>query len=449
MNFQLRHMKTAITFRVANIGLASFMLASASAQTLLSTARSRFGLSVHLWADMKNWISRYTIATVASACMLLALGILAPTGAAFAQTIPLSNLRKAADSTLLATRLPRWWPTTKPSPAVVELHERAPSEGEQAIIDKAEAMLASGELRAFAMLDGDKVVHTGFSGKASRYSMLAGFSMGKTITSMATGKAICAGKLTLTSKAGDVIPEMAGTDLGEATVHDLLRMSSGARMYNNYPSLLQTEADVVAWVRGEVNLFELLTNSNFTGAHKSFFGNKRKPGEAFQYKGTDPMTLGAMIRNTTGMTFGQWMQKQIIDPMGAADAGNFMEDKFGNGMTSGGSRFTLDDWMRFGLWVKKSSKEPGCFGDYVRTAMTKQINNDPRGQRTAGHYYDSYGYLMWTENIIAPNTVWALGKGGQLIGWNLGSDRIILAFSNFDESSKKVYEMAKAWSAVQ
>jgi dienelactone hydrolase len=84
MNFQLRQMKIGIAFRVANIGLASFMLASASAQTFLSTARSRFGLGRQLGVDMKSWISRYTIATT---CMLLAFGIFAPTGAAAAQDI--------------------------------------------------------------------------------------------------------------------------------------------------------------------------------------------------------------------------------------------------------------------------------------------------------------------------------------------------------------------------
>ena len=309
-------------------------------------------------------------------------------------------------------------------------------------------MLASGELRAFAMLDGDKVVHTGFSGPANRDSMLFGYSMGKTATSMATGQAICAGKLAFTSKVGDVISELAGTDLGEATVHDLLRMASGTRLNNNTDALLLPSQED-AWIRGDLNIFELLLDSGLNSAHKSFFGNKRKPGEAFMYKSSDPVALGEMLERTTGMPFAQWLQEQVYNPMGAAKAGNFTQDPQGNAISGAGVRLRLEDWMRFAMWVKQSSKAQGCFGDYVRAAMKTQISNEPRGQRRSGHAYDGYGYYMWTENTIAPNTVWSLGLGGQVIGWNLSSDRIIVAFSNSESSSAKVYALAKEWGAIK
>jgi hypothetical protein len=61
----------------------------------------------------------------------------------------------------------------------------------------------------------------------------------------------------------------------------------------------------------------------------------------------------------------------------------------------------------------------------------------------------AYGYLVWTDNIIAPNTVWAQGRGGQLIGWNYSNDRILVTFSNYDSSSAKVYAMSKEWNAIK
>ncbi|APW42014.1 serine hydrolase domain-containing protein [Rhodoferax saidenbachensis] len=385
---------------------------------------------------------RSSIAIAASTYMLLALGIFSVTGAVHAASVP--------DGSLLAKQqnLPRWWYVSKPSPKAVALYERAPSEAEQSVVDKANAMLASGELRAFAMLEGDKVVHSGFSGPANPDSLFYGYSMGKTITGMATGQAICAGKMELTSKAGDVIPELAGTDLGESTVHDLLRMASGTRMNNNHPSLILPSQESELILK-KSSFFDLMMDSAVTSAHKSVFGNKRKPGDAFEYKGTEPMTLGVMIAKATSMPFSQWMQEQVYDPMGAAKTGNFLEDPQRIGMTSGGSRLRFEDWLRFAVWVKKSSKAPGCLGDFVRASMTKQIKNDPLKQRRAGYYYDSYGYLMWTENTIAPNTAWAVGLGGQLIGWNLSSDRIIVAFSNDDSSSAKVYAMSKEWNAIK
>jgi len=49
---------------------------------------------------------------------------------------------------------------------------------------------------------------------------------------MAVGRAICAGKLSLQTKASELIPKLQGKALGEATVHDLLRMSSGTAQIN-------------------------------------------------------------------------------------------------------------------------------------------------------------------------------------------------------------------------
>ena len=41
--------------------------------------------------------------------------------------------------------------------------------------------------------------------------------------------------------------------------------------------------------------------------------------------------------------------------------------------------------------------------------------------------FGGYGYLIWTENVTAPDTAWASGWGGQRIGWNYRNDRMFEA----------------------
>lgn len=125
------------------------------------------------------------------------------------------------------------WPalvpvTRCPALAPSALNTRAPSAGESALVDRARSLVGQRPAKAFALLDGNTIVYSAFNAPADSESLFFGMSMGKTVTAMAVGQAICAGKLTLQSKAGDVLPELQGKALGNATVHDLLRMASGA-----------------------------------------------------------------------------------------------------------------------------------------------------------------------------------------------------------------------------
>lgn len=175
-----------------------------------------------------------------------------------------------------------------------------------------------------------------------------------------------------------------------------------------------------------------------------------KPGEQFSYKSTDPVTLGIMIHRASGQPMSAWFQSAVLDPMGAAFPGSYAQDPKLNGLADSGVRMRLQDWLRFAVWLRKSSKEAGCFGDYVRDAMRTQIaNSGTVATRKTGKLFGGYGYLAWTENEIAPDTAWALGHGGQRIGWHLKSDRIFVAFSNEETWMPEAYDLAKRWMSVR
>ena len=59
-----------------------------------------------------------------------------------------------------------------------------------------------------------------------------------------------------------------------------------------------------------------------------------KPGEAFAYKSTDPMTPGLMVSRATGMPLSQWIQEQVLNPMGAAHPGRYSQDRAKNGLAN-------------------------------------------------------------------------------------------------------------------
>jgi len=331
-----------------------------------------------------------------------------------------------------------------------QLQKRPPSTAEQIIIDKARTLVANRPAKAFVLMDGDSVVYSETKAPADANSVFFGFSMGKTVTSMAVGQAICAGKMKLETKASEVVPELSGKALGNATVRDLLRMASGAADPNQ-DSSIWTPEQFKEWGRGNLNLVNLVTEDRIAKAARGMLSDY-KPGEIISYKSTDPILLGIMVSRSTGTPWSQWLQEQVLNPMGAARSGLYVQDRQNNGLADGGMRLHLDDWMRFAVWVKRSSREQSCFGDYVRAALSTQISNGTSpNTRKMGKLFAGYGYFTWTENSIAPNTAWASGWGGQRIGWNTdpANNRMLITFSNIENWMPEVYEVARDWMRVK
>ncbi len=366
-----------------------------------------------------------------------------------AQNNPYADGAAAApDEWLLVKKGNPWWYTTKPSPTPVALSQRVPTSAEQQVIDRARSLVVNRPAKALALLDGDAVVYSETKAPADAQSLFFGFSMGKTVTALAVGQAICSGKLRLETKSSEVMPELVGKALGAATVHDLLRMASGAADPNP-DSSIWTPEQFKEWGRGNLNLVHLITDDRIAKAQRGVFSDY-KPGELFSYKSTDPILLGLMVSRATGMVWSQWIQEKILNPMGAAHSGLYVQDRQQNGLADSGLRMRLEDWMRFAVWVKRSSKEQGCFGDFVRKATTTQISNPGSpSTRKMGKLFGGYGYFTWTDNQIASNTAWASGWGGQRISWHSDSDRMVLTFSNIESWMPDVYELARDWNLIR
>lgn len=386
--------------------------------------------------------------TSAVAATFAAAALLISALPAAAQNMPTAGEAGAApDDWLLAQRGPSWWTKSTPSPDPVELRRREPTAAEGAIIERARRLIATYQVKGFALMDGETVVFSQTVAPATTDSLLFGFSMGKSVTAMAAGQAVCAGHLRLDTKAQEHVPGLAGKALGQATLRDLLMMASGAA--EPLPdSTIFTKAEWDAWNRGIMNIAEVIAQDRIAGAGRGFFGTY-KPGEHFSYKATDPLVVGLMVSAAAGMPWTQWVQQSVLDPAGVSSPGLLMTDRHGNGGTDAGVRLRMDDWMRFGLWVKGLSTERGCMGDFVRAALSPQISNKGNvATRKMGKLFGSYGYFVWNTNEMAPKTAWASGWGGQRIGWHRDNARMVVAFSNVENWMPELYTLARDWMAL-
>lgn len=362
---------------------------------------------------------------------------------AYSQAPMIGNYAAAPDDWLLGGGQ-RWHYHTDTAKKPQELSIREPVRDEIAIVSRAKTILNNSSAKAIALMDGNQIVWAGYKSPANSNSVFLSFSVGKTVTSMAIGKAICAGKLALTDSAVAFVPELKDTDLGRATVQQLLEMSSGTSAINHDSSIMSGEQERDMRL-GRISFLDILKTPKVSDAYQGLFGNKRQPGEVFDYHSTDPMLLGVILNRATGMPYAKWVEQAVLIPAGISHEAIIGQDHFDYGMADGNVRMTLEDWARFAAWVKQNESGNGCFSYYVKQASTTHISNSIKRE---GKAFDGYGYLIWTENNRQKDSYWAVGYGGQRIAWNHKNQRMLIAFSNIENYMDDLYWLYRDWSSL-
>ena len=363
---------------------------------------------------------------------------------ASAQLPSVDGIASVPDSWLLGNGQ-RWHHQTNKSNTPSQLIFRQPTPIEKPIVEKAIRILETSSAKSIALLDGNNVVWFGYKEPSNEKSLFLSMSIGKTVASMAVGKAICAGKFSINSVAENLVPELNGTALGKATVRDLLMMASGT-WEGNPDSTIATPKQFADIDSGLITTLDVLKTPQVSSAHKNLFGSTRKPGDEFAYKSTDPLVLGVIINKTTGTTYAKWVEQEVLLPAGIETAGVIGQDRFNYGNSDGNVRLTLNDWMRFAVWVKQNETTQGCFGNYVREASKTQISNK---SKKSGKLFDGYGYFIWTENARLRDSYWAVGHGGQRVAWNHKNNRILIAFSNIENYMDDLYWLYRDWAELK
>ena len=104
---------------------------------------------------------------------------------------------------------------------------------------------------------------------------------------------------------------------------------------------------------------------------------------------------------------------------------------------------TLGDWGRLALRVlalRGASTGDACMQAFVSDATRRQI---PTG---ASGGFEGYGYQVWTDGrILPPESFWILGFGGQRIGVDPASGRILVAFAWQPDDG--VFQLFRNWVA--
>jgi CubicO group peptidase (beta-lactamase class C family) len=301
---------------------------------------------------------------------------------------------------------------------------------EKRIVSKAERLIDNNKTTAIILIEKGKIVFEKYKSPANQNSPLFSQSMSKSITAYTIGNMLCDGKIeSLNDPAKKYVPDLAGTAPGDASLKNILSMSSG------------TVDAIMAGSHEDNEWQNIRTGKLSTKEAIVKHGAKDiEAGKEFRYSALDTFTLGH-VANATGGFF-ESFEKYIWQAAGTEASGYWLYDKNGDAMSASGLSATGRDWARLAMFSIKQAKINGCIGDFMKDATTAKI---PNNLRRVGFAFPSYGYQTWIGNFRGKSSYWWVGYGGQRVGIDLESERIIVITSYREDYMADVYKLWTNW----
>lgn len=203
-----------------------------------------------------------------------------------------------------------------------------------------------------------RVVYERYDGCLEEKVLHGAMSVTKSLTGLMGEALVAEGKLDETALVGDLIPELKNSAFGDATVRQVLEMTTALDYSEDY-----SDPDAEVWTyakagsplpkpegyEGPRSYYEFLQTVEKQGAH----------GEAFGYKTINADALGWLIARTTGRSVADYLAERIWTRSGTEREAFYTVDSIGTPFAGGGFNATLRDLGRFGLLVLNEGRWKG------------------------------------------------------------------------------------------
>jgi CubicO group peptidase (beta-lactamase class C family) len=266
-------------------------------------------------------------------------------------------------------------------------------------------------------------------------------SMSKSLTAYTIGNLVCSGKISdLNAPSAVYAPVLKDTVYGEATVKNLLTMSSGVKDAPHSGDPIQREpcragVDCDGW---QMQRSQILTGRELI--HQ--FPNRERPsGSRFSYNALDTLALSEIAEQQGGFinNFTQF----IWDKAGSESSGYWLVDKDNRAIAQAGFSATIRDWARLALFsIGQLNSSNSCISNFMKDATSSQIANK---SRAVGASFSNYGYQTWIADFGPRDSYWWVGYGGQRVGVDPQKEKIIVVISKREDYMSGIYKFFSWW----
>ena len=200
---------------------------------------------------------------------------------------------------------------------------------------------------AICVLHKGAVVYERYCGVTRPDSRHIAFSITKSFLGLIAEMLIAEGRLDPTSQVADHLPELAGTGFADASIRQVLDMTTAIDYSEDYAdahsgigvfSLALALTPRPADYAGPGDMYAYLTTLKADGTH----------GAAFTYRTINTEVLGWIVARLEGKRAHEVYAQRVWQPLGMDDDADMLVDPAGIPFTGGGLNPTLRDMARFG-----------------------------------------------------------------------------------------------------
>lgn len=207
--------------------------------------------------------------------------------------------------------------------------------------------LAANYTDGIVVLHAGTVVYERYFGCLGDAGQHAAMSVTKSLTGLLGEMLVAEGALDESAKVGAIVPELAASAFGDATVRQVLDMTTGLHYSEDY-----ADPDSEVW-RYAAAGSPLPKPADYVGprGYYEYLETVRKQGEhgvAFGYKTINTDALGWIITRVTGKSVAALLSERLWSRMGAEQDAYFTLDSIGTPYAGGGLNAGLRDMARIG-----------------------------------------------------------------------------------------------------
>ncbi|WP_324834100.1 serine hydrolase domain-containing protein [Pseudomonas saxonica] len=221
-----------------------------------------------------------------------------------------------------------------------------------------EQSLAANYTDGIVVLHRGKIVYERYFGVLNPQGQHAAMSMTKSVVGTMGAMLVADGTLDANKHIADYVPELAKSAFGNATLRQVLDMTTGLDYSEDY-----ADPDAEVWKHsmagnplpkpkgytGPQTYMEYLQTVQPLGEH----------GKAFAYKTVNTDVLGWVIARVTGRNVAQLLSEKIWQRLGAEQSAYFTVDSIGTPFAGGGLNTGLRDMARFGEMIRNEGQYLG------------------------------------------------------------------------------------------
>lgn len=199
----------------------------------------------------------------------------------------------------------------------------------------------------------------------------------------------------------DYVPSLVGSAYEEASIRNVLQMSSGVTFNEDY---LDFWSDINKM--GRILALGGSMDGFAEGLNETFIA----PGEQWKYVSIDTHVLGMVIRGATGRSVPDLLNEKVLTPLRVASPPVYLTDGYGVAFVLGGLNLTTRDYALFGHMVASGGIS---FGTRIVSEAWIEESTRPSAKTAPGEF--GYGYQWWIPPGASEGQFMARGVYGQYI----------------------------------